>query len=137
MLVGEKMIIDAKYMRIGRLASFVAKKLLSNIKIEIVNAEKAIITGNPNSVYKIYLQKRQVGDALHGPFFPRRPDLILRRTVRGMLPKNKRGRAALKNLKVHIGIPEGIKNIETLKKDEINTDFITLENLCKKLGWSG
>lgn len=133
------MIIDAEDMVSGRLASFAAKKLISNTKVEIVNAEKAIITGNPESIYKNYLQRRQKGDAFHGPFFPKRPDLILRRTIRGMLPKNKRGVSALKNLKVYIGMPKTVKkeDIKTLKKKDIKTNFIVLKDLCKKLGWSG
>lgn len=128
------MIIDAKNSVLGRMCSHVAKKLLEGENIEIINAEKVIITGRSTSIESEYLQKRQRGDAYKGPFFPRKPDVIIRRTIKGMLPKTSSGRTALKKLRVHIGAPEG-KTGQAIGNKEVRTSFMKLEHLCKKLGW--
>ena len=98
---------------LGRLASIVAKKLISakkageDTRVIIVNAEKAIVSGKRTSVMSDYRAKYELNHARKGPFFPRMPDQILKRTVRGMLPyqKNSSGRNALRALRVEIGTP--------------------------------
>jgi len=96
---------------LGRLASYVAKLLLKGYKIYVVNAEKIVITGKWQVVLEEWKHKvLERGDWYKGPFYPKRPDRIFKRVVRGMLPKNKRGKEALKNLKVYIGIPEELSN---------------------------
>ena len=76
---------------LGRLASTVAKQLISakkageDTRVIIVNAEKAIVTGKRTSVMSDYRAKYELNHARKGPFFPRMPDQILKRTVRGML----------------------------------------------------
>ena len=133
------MIIDAKHAVMGRLASYAAKQLLKGNPVAIFNAENVIITGDPLEIKGKYLQRRRRGSPQHGPFFPRRPDLILRRTIRGMVDyKKEKGRAAMKKLRIHIGVPQDLDKKEaiTLKK-EIRTNFITLGELAKALGWQG
>lgn len=104
-------VYDAENQILGRLSSVVAKQLLNGEKIFIVNAEKAIVAGNPRYSVDKYFKKIKRGDPHHGPFFPKVPDRILRRTVRGMLPWDRtKGREAYKNLKVFIGLPEEFKN---------------------------
>tara|TARA_B110000014_G_scaffold126864_1_gene87380 strand:+ start:136 stop:615 length:480 start_codon:yes stop_codon:yes gene_type:complete len=101
---------------LGRLASTVAKQLISakkageDTRVIIVNAEKAIVTGKRTSVMSDYRSKYELNHARKGPFFPRMPDQILKRTVRGMLPyqKNSSGRGALKALRVEIGTPSDL-----------------------------
>ena len=101
---------------LGRLASTVAKQLMSarrageDTRVIIVNAEKAIVTGKRTSVLSDYRSKYELNHARKGPFFPRMPDQILKRTVRGMLPyqKNSSGRGALKALRVEIGTPSDL-----------------------------
>lgn len=131
-------IIDVENAVIGRIASFVAKKALLGEKIIIVNSEKAVLTGDPKFIIKKYNEKFDIGTPHHGPKWPRRPDAILRRMIRGMLPKNWRGRQALKNVEVYIGIPEEYKGkenkIEKFNKGELETKFITLGELSKRLG---
>ncbi|MEM7819678.1 MAG: 50S ribosomal protein L13 [Candidatus Aenigmatarchaeota archaeon] len=137
-MTDEKIIlIDGDGAILGRLASFSAKRLLNGERVNILNAEKVIITGNPKRIVANYLKKRRRGSPQHGPFFPKKPDLILRRTIRGMLPKTRKGRNALKRLRAYIGIPEEFKDkkFETMATKEIKTDFITLGNLSKSLGW--
>ena len=51
------MIIDASDMILGRLATYVAKKALLGEKVDIVNCEKAVITGNKKSVFEKYKKR--------------------------------------------------------------------------------
>lgn len=129
--------IDAKNSVMGRLASAVAKKLDAGDVIVIVNADKAIITGNPKKIVGKYLETRRRGSPQHGPFFPKRPELIVRRTIRGMLPKTGKGRLLLKKLRVYPGIPQEFndKKFESVAVKEVVSDFITIGELAKSLGW--
>jgi len=108
--------IDADGAVLGRLASEVAKRLLNGEDITVVNAEKALVTGSRENVLSQYKLMRVIGSTRKGPFFPRMPDRILRRTVRGMLPFTQhRGRAAYKRLMVHIGVPLELGKVKTEK----------------------
>lgn len=132
-------IIDAENQILGRLASEIAKDVLNGEKVIVVNAEKAVISGNPKYIVEIYKEKMQRGDPYKGPFFPRMPDMILKRAVRGMLPiKKPRGREAFKNLMVFISVPEEFKDkeMEKYKKTEnkLKSKFITLGKLSENLG---
>ena len=100
-------IIDASGLILGRLSSTVAKQLLSGDEVVVINAEKAIVTGKKESVLKKYKDMRELSHARKGPHYPRMPDQILKRTVRGMIPyQTPHGGKAYKNLKVYIGIPK-------------------------------
>ena len=107
-------IIDAKNAVLGRLASTIAKRLLNGETIVIVNAEQSLISGNERFItekYKNRIKKKTKSNPLKGPFYPRRSDLIFKRTVRGMLPyKNKRGKDAYERLYIYNSIPEPIKD---------------------------
>ena len=128
-------VIDGKNAILGRLASRAAKQLLNGESISIVNAEKIIITGSPQSIKEKYLARRRRGSAHHGPYYPTRPDLIVRRTVRGMLPyKTNRGRNAFKRLRVYVGIPEGTANAEKMEAS-IKSNYITVGEVANALGW--
>jgi len=131
-------IIDANGATLGRLSTNAAKRLLNGEEISIVNSEKAIIIGKKTTIKNTYKKKREVGTYRKGPFFPRMPDRIVKRTVRGMIPyQTPHGRAAFKRLKCYMGVPkefEGKKfeTIEDAKKQPIN--YITIEELSKSLG---
>ena len=100
-------VIDASNHVLGRLASVIAKRLLNGEKIVVVNAEKAIITGDRDMVFKRYKEKYDRGSKEKGPYFPRHPEKIFKRTVRGMLPwKTRRGREAYRRLRVFMGVPK-------------------------------
>ncbi len=130
------MIVDAENAILGRLASRIAKMLLKGENVIVINAEKAIVTGNPKAVFERFREKRARGDPKKGPFYPRYPDRILWRAVRGMLPyKKDKGRKALKRLRVYIGNPEGLKGEKIGKSlKDIRCKYVTLEEVCKKLG---
>lgn len=131
---------DAENQILGRLASVVAKQLLNGEKVFVVNSEKAIISGNPKQKKEFYAHRVERGDPIHGPFFPKQPSEIFRRTVRGMLPWDRsRGRNAYKNLRVFVGIPESLqgKNFEKTSVADaakLKTRYMTLGKLSEQLG---
>lgn len=117
------MIIDGEGLILGRLASIVSKKLLDGEEITILNAEKIIISGNKDWAYAKYKQRIDRASISNprrmGPKYPRRPDDIFRRTVRGMIPyKQTTGRAAYKSLKVYLGVPQEFEGQELVQVEE-------------------
>ena len=114
------LVYDATDKILGRLASLVAKQLISARKagreqrVIIYNAERAVVSGPRTRVLANYDGKYKLNHARKGPFYPRMPDQILKRTVRGMLPyqKNSSGRGALRDLRVMIGKPPNLSGDE-------------------------
>jgi large subunit ribosomal protein L13 len=135
-------IIDATGLILGRLSSFVAKRLLQGEKIIVLNAEKAIISGKRLSRVNEAKTFLEVGHPRKGPYHPRRPDRILRRTVRGMLPRRKpKGQEAYRRLSVYLGVPEEFKGkemqtIPSANAEKLGCPYITLGELAKEIGWS-
>ena len=135
-------IIDATELILGRMASIVAKRLLQGERIVIVNAERAIISGKRLSRVKEAKTFLEVGHPGKGPFHPRRPNQILRRTIRGMLPRKKpKGQEAYKRLRVFVGAPEEFKGEETqtipdADAGKLKCPYIALGELAKEIGWT-
>ena len=131
-------IIDANGATLGRLSTVTAKRLLNGEEIAVINSEKAIISGKKVAIKNRYKQKREVGTYRKGPFFPRMPDQIVKRTIRGMIPyQTPHGRTAFKRLKCYIDIPKEFegKKFETIKEAEKQpVDFMTVEELSRYLG---
>lgn len=131
-------IIDADGAILGRMCTTVAKRLLGEENIVIVNSEKAIISGKKATIKNRYKQKKEVGTYRKGPFFPRMPDRLVKRTVRGMIPyQTPHGRVAFKKLKCYIGIPkefEGKKFEKIGDAEKHPVEYITIEELSKALG---
>lgn len=135
------MIIDATDLILGRMASFAAKKVLSGEEISVVNCENAVVTGNKEQIFRRFKQRRDMGIPLKGPYYPRTPEKIIRRTIRGMLPhKRSRGKKAYGMVKCYVGIPENLKNEkkETIKNANIskllNLKYVRLKQVSKYLG---
>jgi len=135
------MIIDATDMILGRLASHVAKHALLGEKVDIVNCEKAVLSGSKANVLAKFNQKVKRGIPLKGPYYPKMPDRIVRRTIRGMLPyKQEKGRVAYKRVMCYIGIPEEFKDakLETIPTANISKcptlKFVKVETVSKFLG---
>ena len=134
-------IIDARGLIIGRLSTHVAKKLLTNkeLEIAIVNAEKAIVSGTRKMVLTSCIGKRDLNHPRKGPNFPKLPDRILKRTIRGMLPyQQPKGREALKRVKVYMGVPkefEGkkMKTVESAKNKGLES-YMELGEVSRNLG---
>jgi len=134
-------VINAEDLILGRMASIVAKRSLQGEEIAVVNVEKAVVSGTRARVYAIYHRKRQRGSREGGPFYPRRPDHIVKRTVRGMLPyKRKLGRDALKRVKAYVGIPGEFKDKEMESLSEAHVSrlnsprYVTLAIISTYLG---
>ena len=114
----EWFVVDAQDQVLGRLASQIAHRLRGKHKPEfaphmdngdfivVVNCEKIKVTGKKLTDKKYYrhsgwvggLKTTQLGDMLAD-----KPARVLTAAVRGMLPKNRLGRAMLKKLKIYAG----------------------------------
>ena len=135
-------VVDAEEMILGRLASYVAKQLLTGESVVVVNAEKAVITGKPTSVFKRFEDRRDLVGPMRqskGPFHPRMPDRIVRRTIRGMLPyKKSSGRDAFKRCMVYIGVPNEFKSSDKVvldaRTDLPRSNYVYVGEVAKYLG---
>ncbi|MHA2601091.1 MAG: 50S ribosomal protein L13 [Candidatus Thorarchaeota archaeon SMTZ1-83] len=140
----EVKVYDAEDMVVGRLASKVAKAVLLGETAAIVNAEKAIVTGDRRTVIEAYKEKFNIRTSYNprkGPFHHRRPDKMVRRIVRGMLPwPTPRGKAAYKRVKVFMGVPDDLADSEKIvlegsRYKSLTRKHIRIEDLCHELGW--
>ncbi len=139
--------VDASDHILGRLASIIAKKLLEGYRVHVFNVEKAVISGERQRViegYKLLLKVRShLNLERSGIRRPRNPKNIFKRAVRGMLPIDKpHGRLAYKRLKVYIGLPPDLSNVELTRFPEAMSSrlrgrYITLEEVARALGWRG
>jgi large subunit ribosomal protein L13 len=135
------MIINAENMILGRIGSYAAKQLMLGEKVDIVNCEKAVISGSKSNVLGRVQQKRAMGGQTKGPYFPRRPDMFVRRSIRGMLPwKQPKGKEAYKRLMCYLGIPKEFegKEMKTFEDANLsklpNNKFITVGEISKLIG---
>jgi large subunit ribosomal protein L13 len=132
-------VVDADGMVVGRLSTFIAKRLLKGEEIVIVNAQNAIISGSRDAIIEEFHARVRRGSTRKGPYYPRMPDRILRRAVRGMLPyQRSRGKKAYQNLRVFIGVPdEYSKNkaetIPNARKPGLHA-YMKLGDISKVLG---
>jgi len=138
-------VIDGTNHIAGRLSSNVAKLLLQGNRVTVINSEKIMISGSKNNIkneYKEFLKISSILHPKHGPFHPRRPDTIMSRMIRGMLPRKKpSGIEALKRLRVYIGVPQDVKplgkiQIEKAKIRKSSYLYTTVGELGKKVGWN-
>lgn len=137
------MIINGEGHILGRLASVVSKNLLEGEEVVVLNAEKIMLTGNKDWAYAKYKQRvdrKSISNPRDlGPKYPRRPEDIFRRTVRGMLPyKKSKGKVAFKGLKAFVGVPEEYADMElvTIPEAEYNNikKGMELGEISKLLG---
>jgi large subunit ribosomal protein L13 len=99
------LVVDARDCILGRVASQVAERALDGERVAVVNAERAVITGSEEDVMSVFRKRTEVGSD-RGPYYPKRPDRIFKRSIRGMLPyKKPRGREAFENVRCYVGNP--------------------------------
>jgi large subunit ribosomal protein L13 len=125
-------VVDAADQTLGRLATQIADVLRGKRKpqytphvdvgdfVVVINAERIAVTGNKRADKRYYrhsgypggLKSRTLGDMLE-----RRPEEVIRRAVRGMLPRNRLARRQLTKLKVYAGPdhPHAAQKPEPLK----------------------
>ncbi|MDH5483733.1 MAG: 50S ribosomal protein L13 [Gammaproteobacteria bacterium] len=111
-------IVDADGKTLGRLATEIARRLRGKHKpvytphvdtgdyIVVVNAEKVAVTGNKTTDKMYYRHTGFIGGIKSISFDKlrdKKPEMIIERAVKGMLPKNPLGRAMFRKLKVYAG----------------------------------
>ncbi|MFW9925542.1 MAG: 50S ribosomal protein L13 [Candidatus Thorarchaeota archaeon] len=137
-------VFDAENMVVGRLGAKAAKAAILGEQVVVVNAEKAIITGDRRTVIDAWKEKFNVKTSYNpkrGPLHERRPDKMVRKIFRGMLPwPTPRGKAAYKRIKVYIGVPDQYAKSEKIvlegaKYSSLKRKFITVADLSHELGW--
>jgi len=129
-------LIDANDQVLGRLASQVAKILRGKNKpgftphvdcgdnVIVINAEKVKLTG-AKMTKKVYVRHTGYpgGQRFATPadYMARRPEFVIEKAVKGMLPRNRLGAVLLSNLKVYAGAehPHAAQNPATIKLNEI------------------
>ena len=114
----EWFVVDATDKVLGRLATEIAHRLRGKHKPEfaphmdngdfivVVNCEKIKVTGKKLTDKKYYRHSGWVGGLKTtrlGDMLADKPARVLTAAVRGMLPKNRLGRAMLKKLKIYAG----------------------------------
>ena len=134
------MIIDAKDAILGRVSTFAAKQALLGNKVDVINCEESVVSGTKESIMERYVRIIHRKAPTKGPYFYRRPDMLVRRVIRGMLPyKRSRGREAFKNIKCHIGVPEQFKNEKPISLENASSgrlqsvDYLKIKYICKAL----
>lgn len=137
-------VLNGEGMILGRLGSTVAKLLLNGNEVKIVNAEHIAISGHMRDLVTKYKQRIELKDKAnpeHSPYISRRPDMFVKRVIRGMLPwKQPKGKAAYRRLRVYVGVPKDIKvgnenKIKTKHAKEVYETTVTVGELMKKLGY--
>ncbi|MBI5870914.1 MAG: 50S ribosomal protein L13 [Actinobacteria bacterium] len=126
------LIVDAKDQRLGRLATRIADNLRGKTKtvytphidtgdfVIVINASRIAVTGRKmdNKIYYRHtgypggLKQRTLAEMMD-----RKPEEVIRLAVKGMLPKNRLGRAQLKKLKIYAGPehPHAAQNPEEMQ----------------------
>lgn len=111
-------VVDANGLTLGRLSSEIAKVLRGKHKptftphtdtgdfVIVVNADKIHLTGKKweqKTYYHHSLYPGGIKGMTYDKLRVKSPEMIIELAVKGMLPKNKLGRAQLKKLKVYAG----------------------------------
>ncbi len=138
--------VDASGQIAGRMCSKVALELLSGKRVVVLNAENALVSGRASSVYRQWQARLEIYshvNPIYGPIHPRRPDNILRRMVRGMVPKTKaKGVSAMSRLRVYMGVPTKYAGVKASKFDDALAtrplpSYTTIAEIAKNIGWNG
>jgi large subunit ribosomal protein L13Ae len=144
----KEIIVDGRGHLLGRLASIIAKELLSGQRVVIVRCDQLLRSGS------LFRNKLKYGEFLglgnnsnprKGQFHFRAPSRIFWRTVRGMLPhKSARGAAALGRMKVFDGIPYPydmkrrlvVPSALKIARLRDNRKYCKLGDLAQLVGWT-
>jgi len=139
-------VVDATNHIAGRLSSNVAKLLLEGNRVSVVNCDKIMMSGtrsNQIKEYREFLEINSIINPKHGPVHYRRPDTIMAKMIRGMLPYDRKpsGKVAHQRLRTYIGSPKELKSFEKIqfKKAKIKksvSNYTTMAELCRVIGWT-
>ena len=130
-------VVDASECILGRVASNVAQMAMDGERVAVVNAERAVVTGREESTMEKYRARAEIGSD-QGPAYPKRPDMIFKRSVRGMLPhRTSRGSEAFGRVRVYVGNPHDYDGdrLEGTELDRLsNIRFTSLGSISEELG---
>jgi len=139
-------VVDVTNHIAGRLSSHVAKLLLKGNRVSLVNCEKIMISGTRSNIIKEYREFLEINSIInpkHGPVHYRRPDTIIAKMIRGMLPYEKKpsGIEAYKRLRSYIGSPRELKSFEKIQFEKAKikksaSNYTTMGELCRVIGWT-
>lgn len=111
-------VVDAADKTLGRLASEIAHRLRGKHKPEytphadagdyivVINAEKVRVTGNKAKAKMYYAHSGYPGGLKETTFeklIVAKPEMVIEKAVKGMLPKGPLGRAMFRKMKVYAG----------------------------------
>lgn len=139
----QNIIVDGTNMIAGRLCSHVAKLLINGNRVSIVNTENVMLSGDRDAIIKSYrkfLEIASINNPKFGPFHPRRPDTMITKMVRGMLPKKPSGKTAFKRLRAYLGVPNELKSMTTTQFEDAKIRksspyYTSMGDLGKLVGW--
>lgn len=140
----EQVIVDATDHIAGRLCSYVAKMLLKGSDVVVLNAEKTMLSGSRDSAVRQWHEYLEIGSIVHpkhGPFHSRRPDTIITRMVRGMVPWDQpKGKNAMKRLRVYVGMPKDYEGTQPIQFNDAKIRrsaayYTSMGDLAGLIGW--
>ena len=139
-------VVDTTNHIAGRLASHVAKLLIQGNRVTLVNCEKIMYSGTRDNLiaeYRAFLEINSIINYKHGPVHYRRPDTIISKMIRGMLPYEGKpsGVAAFKRLRAYVGSPKELKSLEKIQFEKAlirkaASNYTTMGSLCRVIGWT-
>ena len=139
-------VVDVTNHIAGRLASHVAKLLIQGNRVTLVNCEKIMYSGTRDNLiaeYRAFLEINSIINYKHGPVHYRRPDTIISKMIRGMLPYEGKpsGVAAFKRLRAYVGSPKELKSLEKIQFEKAlirkaASNYMTMGALCRVIGWT-
>jgi len=139
-------VVDATDHIAGRLSSNVAKLLVNGNRVSVVNCEKIMMSGtrsNQIKEYREFLEINSVINPKHGPVHYRRPDTLMAKMIRQMLPHDRKpsGKEAHQRLRTYIGSPKELKSLEKIQfeKSKIKktaSNYTSIGELCRTIGWT-
>ena len=139
-------VVDATDHIAGRLSSNVAKLLINGNRVSVVNCEKIMMSGtrsNQIKEYREFLEINSIINPKHGPVHYRRPDTLMTKMIRQMLPYDRKpsGKEAHQRLRTYIGSPKELKSIakiqfEKAKIKKTSSNYTSIGELCRIIGWT-
>ena len=104
-----------------------------------------MISGTRSNIvgeYREFLEIASILHPKHGPFHPRRPDTIITRMIRGMLPRKKpSGRTAHRRLRAYVGAPKDLGAYKRVRFEKAMITrpaarYTTMASLGDAVGWT-
>lgn len=140
----DTVVVNGEGQILGRLATEVVRLLKEGKRVDIINAEKIVISGPRERVVSGYMLLFSVG-TLFNPYRqgirrPRSPINLVKRTIRGMLPKTPKGERMLRRVRVYVSVPASLQGKESIRFADADVKrlkgkYITVGELARVMGW--